>query len=253
LALIVFSSLTACGGKKLGLDPKNHSDSELYEVGLKYLKDEDYEKAREAFKVVFENFPKSDYRILAKLGYADSYFQQESEANYLLAIQEYQDFISLFPFSPKACYAQLQIGMCYYGMVEKPDRDQTNTRRALDEFRKVVDTYPDCEQYQQAYDHLLKCYSRLAEHEFLIAQFYQKTGRHGAAVDRIKGLLKAYPESIYQAKFYFVLAHSLQELGQSSESCAYYELLLGKWPQTEFTSDAQEEKAKVCRLEQTPG
>jgi len=237
-----------CGGKNPGLDPKKISDEKLYGIGQQNLKDENWDQAREAFKTVFENFPKSDYRILAKIGYADTYYLQSSEANLILAIQEYQDFISLFPFSPKAEYAQFQIGMSYYQMREKPDRDQTQTRKALDEFRKVVDTYPNGEMYRQAYDYLLKCYSLLAEHEYLVARYYQHTGRHKAAVDRLKGMLKLYPESIYQPKYYFDLARSLEELEQVQESCSTYGLLLERWPNSEFTQDAKESRLKVCAI-----
>ena len=235
-----------CGGKNPGLDPKKISDEKLYEIGQQNMKEENWDKAREAFRTVFENFPKSDYRILAKLAYADSYFRQGTEANLILAIQEYQDFISLFPFSPKAEYAQFQIGICYYQMREKPDRDQSQTRKALDEFRKVVDTYPNGEMYRPAYDYLLKCYSLLAEHEYLVAKYYQHTGRHAAAVDRLKGMLKLYPESIYQPEYYFDLARSLEELGQMQESCSTYGLLLERWPNSEFTQGAKDSQLKVC-------
>ena len=81
-------------------------------------------------RLVFDNFPKSEYRILAKLGYAESFYKEGGDGNWILAISEYQDFITQFPFSPKAAYAQYQIGACYYQMMEKPDRDQTNTRKA---------------------------------------------------------------------------------------------------------------------------
>ena len=35
-----------------------------------------YDKARAAFKLVFDNFPKSEYRILAKLDYAESFYKE---------------------------------------------------------------------------------------------------------------------------------------------------------------------------------
>src|SRR5262249_7876138 len=159
------------------LDPNKKSDSELYQLGQQYMEKKDYSKARDAFKVVFENFPKSDNRILAKLGYADAYYKEGGDANWLLAISEYQDFISLFPFSPKAEYAQTMIGMCYYKMMEKPDRDQTNSKKAVDEFRKVVDNYPNGQYYKEAYAKLVECYGRLAQHDYLIARYYDRTGK----------------------------------------------------------------------------
>jgi outer membrane protein assembly factor BamD len=248
ILLVALSVLiVACGGtKKVSLDPKKYSDKQLYDIGLQHVKDENYEEAREAFRVVFENFPKSDYRILAKLAIANSHYQQGNTANYVLAVQEYQDFIALFPFSPKAEFAQYQIGLCYYNMLEKPDRDQTETRKALDEFRKVIDTYPKGAYYKKAYSKLLDCYRRLAEHEYIVARFYQRTGRHSAAVDRLKGILKNYPEPIFQAKHYYNLAKSLQEMDQFSESCTYYSTLLKKWPKSEYAQDAQNARQQTC-------
>lgn len=251
LLLVCLSILSAScgGGKKLRLDPKVMGDKQLYEIGDRALKKGDYTNAREAFKTVYENFPKSEYRILARIAYADSYYRQGGDANYILGIQEYQDFISLFPFHPKAEYAQFQIGMCYFHMTEKPDRDQTQTHKALDEFKKVVDNYPKGAHYQQAYQYLLKCYSILAEHEYLVARYYARTGRPQAAVQRIKSLLKTYPESVHQPKFIFTLAKSLEELRQYPESCTYYDRLLQKWPTSEFSSDAKEARVKFCKGE----
>jgi outer membrane protein assembly factor BamD len=247
LVLAALIYIVSCGGPKhTDLDPNKQSDKELYEIGASELKDEDYEKARSAFKLVFDNFPKSDYRILAKLGYADSFYQQGGDANWILAIQEYQDFITLFPFSPKAAYAQYQVGACYYQMMEKADRDQSNTRKALDEFRKVIDGYPTGEYYKSAYDRLIETYARLAEHEYIIGRYYNRTGRHIAAVDRLKVLLKDYPESVHLSEHYYYLAQSLEQLDQTAEACVYYTKLMEKWPKSEHSEDAREGALRVC-------
>lgn len=249
LAMLLASSIFSCSAHQGDLDPAKQSDSQLYQIGVQALKEGDKLQARQAFKVVFDSFPKSEYRILAKLGYADSFYYEGNDPNYLIAIQEYQDFISLFPFSPKAEFAQFQIGMCYFNMTEKPDRDQTNTRKALEEFKKVTDNYPKGSYYKNAYDKIIETYSRLAEHDFLIGKFYQRTGRLHAAVERYKGILSSFPEKVYQPHYYYHLAQSLEEMGQTKEACTYYSQLLEKWATSEFTSDAQPAKARVCSKE----
>jgi outer membrane protein assembly factor BamD len=246
VAILLAFTFFSCSAHQSELDPAKKSDSQLYQIGVQALKDGDRVTARQAFKLVFDNFPKSEYRILAKIGYADSFYYEGTDPNYLIAIQEYQDFITLFPFSPKAEYAQVQIGMCFFNMTEKPDRDQTNTRRALEEFKKVIDNYPKGNYYKNAYDKMLESYSRLAEHDFLIGKFYQRTGKHQASVERFKGILQTFPEKVYQPKYYFGLAQSLEELSQNKEACVYYTKLLEKWPTSDFTSDAQAAKARVC-------
>jgi outer membrane protein assembly factor BamD len=246
VVLICVVVLFSCSPKKIEYDPAKQKDSEIYDQGLAALKDNDLVKAREAFRVVFDNFPQSDYRLLAKLGYADSYYREGSDANYILAITEYQDFIALFPFSPKAAYAQYQIGMCNFLMVEKPDRDQSNTRKALEEFRKVVDNYPNSEYYKVAYEKLLECYSILADHEFYIARFYSRTGKPKATVQRLKALLKTYPESIYKPEYFFYLAKGLFDIAQAEEGCKYTNMLLTKWPNTEYSERAHKAQSILC-------
>jgi outer membrane protein assembly factor BamD len=247
ILLMLFLGIVSCGPKQVTIDPKSKTDAEIYQLGLSYMKEGDWERAREAFRTVFESFPQSEYRITAKLGIGDSYFQEGRHSSLLLAHQEYQDFISLFPFSPKACYAQLQMGNCYLKMAEKPDRDQTNTKKALEEFKKVVDNYPNCEQFQEARKKVVECYWHLAEHEYLVAFYYGRTGRPGAAVERIKGLIKNYPETVHHPKHYLTLAQSLEALQQQKESCTYYDLIVNKWPESEQVSVAREAHARVCK------
>ena len=244
---LILCCLAACGVKHVALDPTKQSDKELYELGEKALEAKDYTKAREAFKVVFDSFPKSDYRILAKIGYADSYYKDGGDSNWLLAIQEYQDFISLFPFSPKAEYAQSQIGMSYFQMREKPDRDQTNTRKALEEFKKVIDNYPNGQSYQASYQKLVECYSQLAFHDYMIAHFYERTGRKGACVERMKSLLKSYPESTYKPEYYLLIGNCLEDLEQDTEACTYYSKIGEKWADSEFASKAKSGAARTCK------
>jgi outer membrane protein assembly factor BamD len=245
---LLFAGFAACGAKQVSLDPKNKTDAEIYQIALSHMKQEEWDLARDAFRTVFESFPQSEFRIPSKLGIADAYFGEGRTASLLLAYQEYQDFISLFPFSPKACYAQMRMGQCYFQMVEAPDRDQTNTKKALEEFRKVVDNYPNCEQYQEAYKYLVECYSQLAEHEYLVALYYSRTDRPAAAVERVKVLLKTYPESVHKPRHYLTLAESLERMQQNQESCTYYDTVLNKWPQSEESTAAKEGRGRVCKV-----
>jgi outer membrane protein assembly factor BamD len=136
--------------------------------------------------------------------------------------------------------------MCEFQMVEKPDRDQSNTRKALEEFRKVVDNYPNSEYYKPAYEKLLECYSLLADHEFYIARFYSRTGKPKATVQRLKALLKTYPESIYKPDYIFYLAKGLFDIAQPEEGCKYTNMLLTKWPNTEYSERAHKTQSILC-------
>src|SRR3972149_7171188 len=73
LAAFLFSVLA--GGcawwKKKEPDP---TPQVLYEKAMKYFNKKKYENSAEAFKQLKEEFPLSDYTLLAELRTADSYF-----------------------------------------------------------------------------------------------------------------------------------------------------------------------------------
>lgn len=162
LFLVMISS--TCGGKKTEISPEvASSDETLFKEGEKYLK-RDPEKARLYFRQVIDSFPKSFYAQQAKLAIGDTYFRKGDEGSMILAASEYREFISLYPYSPRAAYAQYQIGMTYYKKVLKPGRDQTKTRQALAEFKKVITNYPLSEEAKSAQEKIKDCEERLAEH-----------------------------------------------------------------------------------------
>ena len=106
-----------CGKKDTELTPEvASSDEALFKLGEKYQK-KDPEKARLYFRQVIDSFPKSFYAQQAKLAIADTYFRKGDEGSMILASSEYREFIQLFPYSPRAAYAQYQIGMTYYKKV----------------------------------------------------------------------------------------------------------------------------------------
>src|SRR5207247_219958 len=74
-----------------------------------------------------------------------------------------------------------------------PDRDQSLTNQAIQEFEKVGTTYPTSPYVEQARKKIVECHDRLAEHERLVARFYQRRKKYNAAIDRYRAILDQYP------------------------------------------------------------
>ena len=87
-------------------------------------------------------YPDSEYLAKAKLSVADSYYKEGGTSSTTQAISEYKDFITFFPFLDEAAYAQMQVGMAHYRMMEKADRDSTQAQAAEDEFQAFILKYP---------------------------------------------------------------------------------------------------------------
>lgn len=214
------------------------SDEALFKLGEEYIK-KDTEKGILFLRQVIDSFPKSFYAQRAKLLIADTYFKKGDEANLILAAAEYREFISLYPTSPSVPYCQYQIAMTFYKKALKPGRDQTKTMQALQEFKKVVTTYPNSEYAKQAEEKIKDCEQRLAEHEFLIGQFYYKTKAYKAAIGRLQDILTKYPEYKKMDAVYFYLGDSYFQGKKYDECYPYFTKLVTDYPQSKFVKEAQ--------------
>jgi len=150
------------------------SDQVVWEAGQKAFASRQWEPARRYFKRIIDGFPQSQFGPPARLALADSHFNEGSFANYILAISEYRDFVTLYPSHPRSDYAQFQIGEAQFSQRNGPDRDQTATVKALAEFDRLLEAYPSSPYVEQARSRIGACRQSLARAEFLAGFFYQR-------------------------------------------------------------------------------
>jgi len=163
----------------------------LASEGLKKMKAKDYDDAVDAFEAIKDRYPYSQEALLASLKVADAkYYNKKYEE----ALQDYKEFEKLHPTNPAVPYVIYQQGMCYYRQRSTIDRDQTFTTRALGEFRRLKQRFPDYERMSRVDFYIARCLRDLAEHEFYVGEFYYKTEHFEAALDRFQTLEQEYPQ-----------------------------------------------------------
>jgi outer membrane protein assembly factor BamD len=235
--LLVLSSLS-CGKKEIQIDPAIASNDEmLFNLGMESI-EKDAEKGRLYLRQVIDSFPKSFYAQRAKLTIADSYFEKGDEGSMIIAASEYREFISLFPLSPSASYAQYQIGMTFYKKALKPGRDQTKTKQALAEFKKVITTYPLSDEAKQTEEKIKDCEERLAAHTLSIGELYYKRSAYKASTSRLIDILTAYPNYSEMDKVYYYLGDSYYKWNKIEESIPYFRKLITDYPQSNYAEKA---------------
>jgi outer membrane protein assembly factor BamD len=201
LALVLVFAISGCGTVK-GWFSKNKPDAPpevLAEEGIKNLKKKKYDDAIETFEKVRDRYPYSEQATMAQLKVADAYFFKKK---YDEAMQAYKEFEKLHPTSKAVPYCIYREGQCCYRQRSTIDRDQTYTQRAIDEFKRLKQKFPDCEYISKADTYLARCRKDLADHEYYVAEYYHKTKRHQAAIDRYQSLIQDYPDhpKVPQAK-----------------------------------------------------
>ena len=213
LALILLLS-AACTNKKVNNPLANvgskQPDKVLFDRAMDAMKHNKFDVARMTLQTLINTYPDSEYIARAKLAVGDSWYAEGGTTSLTEAELEYKDFITFFPNMPEAAEAQLKIANIHYQQMEKPDRDFTHAMRAEDEYRQLINQFPDSKLVPEAKQRLLEVQEVLAEREFRVGRFYYIREAYPAAIARLRSVVDKYP-------LYSQADEALYMLGQSYE------------------------------------
>jgi outer membrane protein assembly factor BamD len=168
-------------------------DKVLYERAVLDIKKGHYTGGRRSLQTLINTGPDSEYLAKAKLATADSYYKEGGISGLTQAVEEYKNFIIFFPFLDEAAYAQMQIGMAHFRMMEKPDRDTTQGLDAEQEFQTFLLKYPKSPLVPEAEQHLRDVQEVLADGQYRVARFYYLKQDYAASAARLMDLVERYP------------------------------------------------------------
>jgi outer membrane protein assembly factor BamD len=174
-------------------DASSEPDKVLYDRAQVDMKAGRYTEGRLALQTLINTYPDSEYLAKAKLAVADSYYKEGGTSSTTQAISEYKDFITFFPFLDEAAYAQMQVGMAHYRMMEKADRDSTQAQAAEDEFQAFILKYPQSPLVPKAEQYLRDVQEVLGDGEFKVARYYYLKADYRAATARLVEVTDRYP------------------------------------------------------------
>src|SRR5271169_1759999 len=173
--------------------PSAEPDKILFDRANEDIKHGRYTEGRLALQTLINTYPDSEYLAKAKLSVADSFFKEGGTSNLTQAIDEYSNFQTFFPFLDEAAYAQMQIGVAHYNMMEKPDRDKTQGEAAEDAFQAFLLKYPQSPLVPKAEQYLRNVQEVLADGDYKVAYFYYAKTDYRAAAARLVELTDRYP------------------------------------------------------------
>ena len=181
-------------------------DKGLFDRAMDSMKHARYQEARTLLETLINTYPDSEYIARAKLALGDAWYSEGGKAAWQQAESEYKDFQTFFPNLPEASEAQLKIASMHYRQMEKPDRDFAEAQRAADEYKVLIQQYPDSPLVPQAKQKLREVQEVLAERQYRIAHFYNLRDNLAASQARLQSLTESYP-------LYSGIDEALYELG----------------------------------------
>ena len=211
------------------------SDQELLRSADGQLQRGRYEDARKDLQRLMNQYPDSDLVSAARLGTARALYM---EKKYDEARAEYQRFLELHPQHERADEAHYYLGMAFVRAADSPDRDQTYTKKGLEEFTLLVRQMPDSQYVPDARQRIGAARRKLAEKDLYVGRFYFDRGNYTAAVGRFTSLLANYDAAGFDAEALYYLGESLWRLEQKEQARAAFQRLVREHSRSEWAPAA---------------
>jgi outer membrane protein assembly factor BamD len=246
LALLALSlALAGCAGHQLDLAALSSSSDEIvWDAGQKAVAKKDWSSARKYFQRLIDAFPQSQHQPEARIALADSYFDEGGTGNWILAVSSYREFLTLYPQHPRSDYAQFRTAECYFKQMNSPDRDQTATHQALEEYSRLLEIYPQSQYIETARERIKECRQRLARSNYLVGFFYQRTRKAWrSAIGRYQTVVTDFPDYEQLDEVLYRLAECLANAGRYAEALPYLGRLQSEFPKSEYVDDARKLQA----------
>jgi outer membrane protein assembly factor BamD len=151
----------------------------------------------------------------------DSFFFQPSPS-YPEAEVEYASFLNYFPRHELRDYALYHRALCHFSSIESAERDQAETRKALDGFNQLIAESPGSAYAGETRAKILQCWRRIAEHELIVGVFYVNTYFYPGAERRLKALLETYPDYVDRERAYYFLGEAMRQRLLADEDLLHY-------------------------------
>jgi outer membrane protein assembly factor BamD len=230
---------------KLTTELLNSPKEVLYEKGKALFDKKKYDQGRKYLNFVFETYPNEKEGRQALLLVADSYFRQGGATGYTEARFRYRDYLNRYPGVSQRDYARYQFAVCYDKEHDKPDRDQTSTRAAIEQYRVLLQEFPDSTYVAVARERIRRLTDALADHEFFVGYFYIRKGAPGAALSRFTAIEQRYPEYAGKDRLFYYEAEALKRLGRGEEASRYYSRVIEEFPASQYAKLARGRTGKA--------
>lgn len=209
------------------------SDQELLRSAEAQLQRRRYEEARKDLQRLMNQYPESDLLAAARLATGKVLYQ---EKKYDEARAEYHRFLDLHPQDERGDEAHYYLGMAYFRQADSPDRDQSFTKKALEEFELILRQMPDSQYAPDAQERMAAARRKLAEKEIYVGIFYFNRGKYAAAAGRFSSVLAQYGRAGLDDQALYYLAESLWQLEQKEQARAAFHRLVQEHSQSDWAA-----------------
>ncbi len=229
-----FLAITACSTTPEA--EEQLSAERLYNRGYKELDKTQYAKAALSFEKVELEHPYSKWATKAKLMGAYAYYKDQKYDDAILSLDR---FIKYHPGNKDIAYAYYLKALCYYEQITGVEKDQENTRLALQALRQVITRFPNTEYAKDASLKLELTYDHLAGKEMEVGRYYLNQENYLSALNRFSVVVNDYQMTSHIEEALYRQVEIYTILGLKKEAGQAFRVLEYNYPKSKWTEDAR--------------
>jgi outer membrane protein assembly factor BamD len=229
--LLAACSSSSDADKLLNPDPPDKT----FAVADGFLSRGKYEEAARKFEDLDRDHPYSPEARRAIVLAAYAYYKA---LKFPEAIATARRYTTMHPGTKEAPLAHHIIASAYFDDMSGPNRDQSNTRKALAEYKILKTRYPDSQYARDADNRIRICEDSLAAAEMEVARYYMKKRNYVAAINRFKTVATDYQTTAHVEEALMRLTEAYMALGIKHEAQTAAAVLGHNFPSSQWYKDA---------------
>jgi outer membrane protein assembly factor BamD len=207
----------------------------LYNEGLGLANTGAFKAAAKKFDEVERIHPYSEWARKSLIMSAYSNYESEQ---YTDAVTSAKRYVTLYPGTDDAAYAQYLIAESYYQQIVDVGRDQARAEKAAVAYREVIEKYPESEYAVQARGKVEIARDQLAGKEMEVGRYYLSKKQYLASINRFKVVVLDYQTTRHIEEALHRLTESYYALGLVSEAQTAAAILGHNYPDSPWYKDS---------------
>ena len=249
LAPVVLGAMVSVAGCSSSADNEekavlaNMGAQQLYERAKQSMEVGNFSAAAQTLSALDSRYPFGPLSHQVQLDLIYSYYKSGKNEETIATIDR---FIRLNPNHSDVDYAYYMRGLTNMEAdsnlfqelmnIDRTDRDPSMSREAFEDFRRLIQQYPESKYAVDARKRMLHIKDRLARYEIAIARFYMRRQAYVAAANRGRYVLEHFPDTTQVQQGLEIMVSSYEQLGLDELRENALKTLRLNYPDSEYIS-----------------
>jgi outer membrane protein assembly factor BamD len=244
--IILSASLLALGGCTTSQEDRaeavaNQGIQPLYADARNSMSVGNFAQATQILSLIDSKYPFGPHSHQVQLDLIYSYYKGGKPDQAVATIDR---FVRLNPNHADVDYAYFMRGVTNMELddnlfqnllgVDRDDRDPSKSKEAFEDFRRLIQKYPNSKYAPDARERMLHIKTRLAKYEIAVARFYMRRQAYVAAANRGRYVIENFPDTNQVQPALEVMVSSYDQLNLTELKENTMRTLRLNYPDSEF-------------------